>query len=60
LRKYEEAGNNFARLALLEELKTMPFGAVWDYYCLKKVVSVGEEWIKEVQNYENFILSKRS
>ncbi|UCE07499.1 MAG: L-rhamnose isomerase, partial [bacterium] len=40
LREFEEAGNNFARLALLEALKTMPFGAVWDFYCLKNDVPV--------------------
>jgi len=59
LREFEEAGNNFARLALLEELKTMPFGAVWDYYCLKNSVPIGKEWMKEVKRYEKEILSKR-
>jgi L-rhamnose isomerase len=49
LREFEEAGNNFARLALLEELKTMPFGAVWDYYCLKNGVPIGEKWMEEVR-----------
>lgn len=58
--EFEEAGNNFARLALLEELKTLPFGAVWDYYCLKNNVPVREHWMKEVQSYENMVLSKRS
>jgi L-rhamnose isomerase len=60
LRKFEEAGNNFARLAMLEELKTLPFGAVWDYYCSKNGVAVGEEWIDNVQHYENNVLNKRS
>ncbi len=60
LRKYEEAGNNFARLALLEELKTLPFGAVWDYYCLKKGVPAGEEWMLDVQRFENLVLNKRA
>ncbi|MCU0646027.1 MAG: L-rhamnose isomerase [bacterium] len=59
LREFEEAGNNFARLALLEELKTMPFGAVWDYFCLKNDVSLGEAWLEEVQRYEREILRKR-
>jgi len=59
LREFEEAGNNFARLALLEELKTMPFGAVWDYYCLKNNVFVGEGWMEKVQEYEEKVLSKR-
>ena len=60
LRKLEETGNNFARLALLEELKTMPFAAVWDYYCWKKGVPVGENWIEDVLRYENEVLRKRT
>jgi len=59
LREFEEAGNNFARLALLEELKTMPFGAVWDYYCMKNDVPIGEAWMEKVQEYEEKVLSKR-
>jgi L-rhamnose isomerase len=58
-REFEEAGNNFARLALLEELKTLPFGAVWDYYCLKNGVPIGEKWMAEVQRYEDEVLRKR-
>ncbi len=57
--KYEEAGQNFERLALLEELKTKPFGAVWDYYCLKESVPVGEDYIAEIQQYEKDVLLKR-
>ena len=57
--KYEEAGQNFERLALLEELKTKPFGAVWDYYCLQNNVPVGEDYISEIQAYEKEVLSKR-
>lgn len=59
LRKFEEAGNHFARLAMLEELKTLPFGAVWDYYCLTNGVPVGEEWIEHVHQYEREVLNKR-
>jgi L-rhamnose isomerase len=59
LKNYEESGKNFERLALLEELKTKPFGAVWDYYCLKENVPVGEDYIAEIQKYENEVLRKR-
>jgi L-rhamnose isomerase len=59
LQKYEEAGQNFERLALLEELKTKSFGAVWDYYCLQQNVPVGEEYIAEIQQYEKEFLLKR-
>ncbi len=55
----EEAGQNFERLAMLEELKTMPFSAVWDYYCLKENVPVGMEYIAEIQEYEKEVLFKR-
>lgn len=55
----EEAGKNFERLAMLEELKTMPFAAVWDYYCLQEGVATGMDYITEIQQYEKDILLKR-
>jgi len=55
----EEAEKNFERLAMLEELKTMPFSAVWDYYCLKEGVPAGMGYIAEIQKYEAAVLSKR-
>jgi L-rhamnose isomerase len=59
LRKAEFEGNFTSRLALLEEFKTYPVGAIWDYYCYKKNVPVGEEWLAEVQKYEEKVLSNR-
>ncbi len=55
----EESGKNFERLAMLEELKTKPFSAVWDYYCLQAGVPVGADYIAEIQQYEKEVLSKR-
>ncbi len=55
----EEAGKNFERLAMLEELKTMPFSAVWDYYCLQEGVPTGMNYIADIQKYEEEVLSKR-
>ena len=55
----EEAGKNFERLATLEELKTMPFSAIWNYYCLQENVPVGADYIGEIQNYEEEVLSIR-
>jgi L-rhamnose isomerase len=60
MREYEIAGRNFELLTLMEEAKSKPFGAVWDYYCLKKNVPVGEEVIAEIQNYESDVLNRRS
>jgi len=60
LLKYEENGQNFERLALLEELKTMPFGSVWDQYCEVNNVPAGADYIKDVQEYENTVLKSRS
>ena len=57
--QYEEAGQNFERLALLEELKSKPFGAIWDYYCMQEGVPVAEDFIAEIQKYEKEVLSKR-
>jgi len=59
LMEMEEKGQNFERLAMLEELKTKPFGSVWDYYCLINGVAIGEDYIEEIQNYEKEVLSKR-
>lgn len=59
LREFEERSNFFARLALMEEAKTMPFGSVWDYYCLKKDVPAGDSWMEEVKQYEEQVLSRR-
>ncbi|MCX6226059.1 MAG: L-rhamnose isomerase, partial [Bacteroidia bacterium] len=55
----EETGQLFERLALMEELKTKPFGAVWDYYCLKSGVPVAEDYIADVQEYERTVLARR-
>ena len=59
LRKYEAEDKGFQRLALLEEAKTMPWNAVWDMFCLKNNVPVGEEFIPEVEKYEKEVTSKR-
>jgi len=59
LREMEAKGDNTGRLALLEEVKTLPAGAVWDYYCLTKGVPVGTDWLDEVRRYERDVLSKR-
>ena len=59
LLKLEEEGKNFERLAMLEELKTMPFSAVWDYYCLQENVPVGADYIQEIQQYEQNVTLKR-
>jgi L-rhamnose isomerase len=57
--KFEEQGKNFERLALLELLKTKPFGAVYDYYCMKSEVPVGQDYIDEIIKYEKEVLRKR-
>ncbi len=59
LRKYEEKGKYFERLAMLELMKSKPFGAVWDYYCLKNKVPVGQDYIDEILKYEKEVLGKR-
>jgi L-rhamnose isomerase len=59
LRRYEIEGDLSSRLALLEELKSMPFSAVWDYYCLQKSVPVGMDFMSVIKDYEKNELSKR-
>jgi len=59
LRQYELEGDFSSRLALQEELKSMPFSAVWDYYCETKNVPVGMEFMNVIKVYEKKELSKR-
>ncbi len=55
----EHNANYTKRLALMEETKSLPFAAVWDYYCLTKEKPVGQEWLKEVEEYETTVLAQR-
>jgi L-rhamnose isomerase len=59
LREAEIRGDYTSRLAMLEEIKTLPIGAIWDYYCLRHDVPVGLDWLCEVKQYEKDVLSKR-
>jgi L-rhamnose isomerase len=58
-KKLELAGDYTSRLALMEESKSLPFSAVWDYHCLKTGAPIGEEWLAQVKQYEKDVLSKR-
>jgi len=60
LKQLELAGDYTSRLALMEESKSMPFAAVWDFYCLQHGAPVGEQWLAEVKKYEQDVLSKRA
>lgn len=59
LRRYEAEDKGFERLALLEEAKSMPWNAVWDMFCMRNGVPVGEEFIAGVEEYETEVTSKR-
>jgi L-rhamnose isomerase len=59
LRQLEADGDTTARLALLEELKALPFGAVWDHYCRSRDVPAGRDWLAEVKAYERDVQLKR-
>jgi len=60
LKQFEAEGAYTQRLALFEELKSMPSSAVWDYYCLKEDVPIGPAWLNEIKQYEKDILARRS
>ena len=60
LREREDAGDSFGRLALLEEMKAMPLGAVWDYHCKQSGAPHGGKWIQAIRDYENRVLRHRS
>jgi L-rhamnose isomerase len=59
LRRYEAEDDRTARLALVEECKTLPYGAVWDYYCQSRDVPVGASWLLKIKEYERDVLAKR-
>lgn len=59
LKEYEAKGDLTSRLALMEELKSYPWAAVWDYYCLRQNVPVRDQWLAEVKRYEQEVLLKR-
>lgn len=55
----EIEGDHTGRLALQEESKSLPFGAIWDYYCSSKSVPVGDAWLPVVKKYEKDVLLAR-
>ena len=59
LREREEGGDYTARLALQEEIKALPWGPVWEYYCANANVPVGQAWLDDVRAYESSVLSVR-
>jgi L-rhamnose isomerase len=59
VRELDAGSRTLARLSLLEEMKALPFGAIWDYHCLRAGVPPADEWLREVDAYERRVLSKR-
>ena len=59
LQKLEMERDYTSRLAMQEEIKSLPFGAVWDWYCFQQGVPVGERWIETVKEYERGMLNQR-
>jgi L-rhamnose isomerase len=60
LKELEAEGRGAEKLALMEESKTLPHFAIWDYFCLKSEVPVGADWLNEIQSYEKEVLSARN
>lgn len=60
LKALELQGDYSSRLAMLEELKHMPFAAVWDEWCLSQGVPTGMDVIAEIKAYEQRELARRS
>ncbi|MDO5579517.1 MAG: L-rhamnose isomerase [Planctomycetia bacterium] len=59
MRQWEKEGDYSRRLAMLEELRSMPISSVWDYYCSENNVPIGEKWIEKVKEYEKSVLASR-
>ena len=60
LRQLEREGDYTARLALLEEQKSLPWAAVWEMYCQRNDTPVDAQWLKTVRTYEQDVLNKRA
>jgi L-rhamnose isomerase len=60
IKEAEENEDYLSRLAIMEETKTHPIGAIWDYYCEQNNVPTESEWLQEAIDYENNVLSKRN
>ena len=59
IKQAEAEGDYTTRLALIEEAKTLPFSAVWDYFCAQQNVPVGDAWLSEIKAYEKNVLANR-
>ncbi|MDE7472283.1 MAG: L-rhamnose isomerase [Muribaculaceae bacterium] len=59
LSELELTNRNFQKLALMEEAKAMPFGDVWNMFCLRNNVPAGADFIAEVEKYETEVTSQR-
>ncbi len=59
LKQAENSGNLTKRLTMMEDIKSLPFGAVWNYFCIKHNVPADGAWLAEVEQYEKEVLSKR-
>ena len=58
-RQLEASGDYTARLALMEEQKSLPWQAVWEMYCHRHNTPTGSQWLDTVRTYENDVLSHR-
>jgi L-rhamnose isomerase len=59
LRELEQSGDYTGRLALMEDVRTLPMGAVWDEFCRRNDTPMDGEWINQVRDYESRVLSRR-
>ncbi len=59
LKQLESEGRGAERLAMMEETKSMPYGAVWNYFCMMHETPAGSAWLNELRNYETSVLNNR-
>jgi L-rhamnose isomerase len=60
LREAEARGDATARLAWLEEAKSLPHGAIWDHWCVRHGVATGTGWLEPIRRHERDVLARRS
>lgn len=60
LAELEAAGDATGRLALMEDGRALPFGAVWTELCRRLNVPDDSRWLAEIRTYERNVLSRRA
>ena len=59
LHKAEDEKDFTLRLTLMDEFRSLPYNAVWEYYCMQKNIFTNEQWLADLKEYEKNVMFKR-